>query len=136
MPAPIEQRQPQYHQPGPSNPPYPVQFEGQGGADYGDPKQKRRRGNLPKHVTDILRQWFREHAGHPYPTEEEKNQLMAQTDLSMSQVGFGTDLSRSQSLIDLQISNWFINARRRTLPQMTRQAQAEQDLRDAHNRAQ
>jgi Homeobox KN domain len=54
--------------------------------DYGDAKQKRRRGNLPKAVTDILRQWFQDHLAHPYPTEEEKQTLMAQTGLTMSQV--------------------------------------------------
>jgi hypothetical protein len=29
-----------------------------------DPKTKRRRGNLPKPVTDILRAWFHEHLDH------------------------------------------------------------------------
>jgi len=60
---------------------------------------KRKRGNLPKHVTDILRQWFDEHENHPYPTEEEKQMLLMKTGLAMS-----------------QISNWFINARRRRAP--------------------
>lgn len=60
---------------------------------------KRKRGNLPKHVTDILRQWFDEHENHPYPTEEEKQMLLIKTGLAMS-----------------QISNWFINARRRRAP--------------------
>ncbi|MCJ1234850.1 hypothetical protein MMC14_002813 [Varicellaria rhodocarpa] len=83
------------------------------GGDYGDSKHKRRRGNLPKQVTDRLRNWFQEHVGHPYPTEEEKQMLMTQTGLTMS-----------------QISNWFINARRRNLPQMTRQAQYEANIRD------
>lgn len=60
---------------------------------------KRKRGNLPKHVTDVLRQWFEEHENHPYPTEEEKQMLIHRTGLLMS-----------------QISNWFINARRRRVP--------------------
>ncbi|KAK9470129.1 homeobox KN domain-containing protein [Dipodascopsis tothii] len=60
---------------------------------------KKRRGNLPKQVTDILRAWLEEHLQHPYPTEEEKNMLMMKTGLTMN-----------------QISNWFINARRRKLP--------------------
>jgi Homeobox KN domain len=56
-------------------------------ADYGDnKKQGRRRGNLPKQVTDILRMWFQDHVAHPYPTEEEKQQLMHQTGLTISQV--------------------------------------------------
>ena len=101
------------------------------GGDYGDSKHKRRRGNLPKQVTDRLRNWFHEHVGHPYPTEEEKQMLMAQTGLSMSQVSSLRSLSilwRTAEL--LQISNWFINARRRNLPQMTRQAQYEANIRD------
>lgn len=61
---------------------------------------KRRRGNLPKHVTDMLRNWLNTHISHPYPTEEEKQQLCQVTGLTMN-----------------QISNWFINARRRRLPQ-------------------
>ena len=49
-------------------------------------KPKRRRGNLPKVVTDLLRQWFSEHIAHPYPTEDEKQRLMRDTGLNMSQV--------------------------------------------------
>lgn len=49
-------------------------------------KPKRRRGNLPKVVTDILRIWFTEHIAHPYPTEDEKQRLMRETGLNMSQV--------------------------------------------------
>lgn len=64
---------------------YPLAFDNL--SDYGDSKQKRRRGNLPKQVTDILRTWFTEHIAHPYPTEEEKVGLMQVTGLSMSQVG-------------------------------------------------
>ncbi|MCJ1419583.1 hypothetical protein MMC32_005938 [Xylographa parallela] len=84
-----------------------------GSSEQGDGKQKRRRGNLPKTVTDTLRVWFTEHIAHPYPTEEEKQILMSQTGLTIS-----------------QISNWFINARRRSLPQMTKQAQTEAEIRD------
>ena len=74
--------------------------------DYGsDGKSRRRRGNLPKTVTDTLRKWFNEHIAHPYPTEDEKMMLMSATGLTMS-----------------QISNWFINARRRSLPTMSRES--------------
>lgn len=38
---------------------------------------------------------------HPYPTEDEKRQIAAQTDLTL-----------------LQVNNWFINARRRILQPM------------------
>ncbi|KAG6011241.1 hypothetical protein E4U43_008458 [Claviceps pusilla] len=77
----------------------------------GDSKQRKRRGNLPKETTDKLRAWFVEHLQHPYPTEDEKQDLMRQTGLQMN-----------------QISNWFINARRRQLPTMISNARAETDV--------
>ncbi|KAJ5155226.1 hypothetical protein N7492_008029, partial [Penicillium capsulatum] len=79
----------------------------------GDPidgKGKRRRGNLPKPITDILRTWFHEHLDHPYPSEEDKQMFMTRTGLSMS-----------------QISNWFINARRRQLPALRNQMRSGAD---------
>lgn len=48
---------------------------------------RRRRGNLPKHVTDILRTWFHDHLDHPYPTDEDKQMLISRTNLTISQVG-------------------------------------------------
>ncbi|KAJ6010656.1 hypothetical protein N7451_002068 [Penicillium sp. IBT 35674x] len=77
-----------------------------------DPKSKRRRGNLPKPVTDILRAWFHEHLDHPYPSEEDKQMFMTRTGLSIS-----------------QISNWFINARRRQLPALRNQMRGGDDSR-------
>ncbi|KAI9861708.1 MAG: hypothetical protein M1824_002139 [Vezdaea acicularis] len=47
--------------------------------------RKKRRGNLPKQVTDMLRQWYAEHQMHPYPSEDEKQQLMSVTGLTMAQ---------------------------------------------------
>ncbi|KAL1901352.1 homeodomain superfamily [Sporothrix stenoceras] len=73
----------------------------------GDSKQRKRRGNLPKETTDKLRAWFSDHLHHPYPSEDEKQDLMTQTGLQMN-----------------QISNWFINARRRHLPAMINNARA------------
>ncbi|BFZ53519.1 Homeobox protein tos8 [Savitreella phatthalungensis] len=61
-------------------------------------KTRRRRGNLPKHVTQYLRAWLHEHVDHPYPSEDQKRALGEHTGLNMN-----------------QISNWFINARRRIL---------------------
>ncbi|KAH8704148.1 homeobox KN domain-containing protein [Talaromyces proteolyticus] len=75
-----------------------------------DSRGKRRRGNLPKPVTDILRAWFHEHLDHPYPTEEDKQIFMSRTGLSIS-----------------QISNWFINARRRQLPALRNQIRNSDD---------
>lgn len=49
-----------------------------------DNKQRKRRGNLPKETTDKLRAWFMAHLSHPYPTEDEKQELMRQTNLQMS----------------------------------------------------
>lgn len=52
----------------------------------GDAKQRKRRGNLPKETTDKLRAWFVAHLQHPYPTEDEKQELMRQTGLQMSKL--------------------------------------------------
>ncbi|RDA86630.1 hypothetical protein CP533_1561, partial [Ophiocordyceps camponoti-saundersi (nom. inval.)] len=88
------------------HPQYPGEVVG-----AGDAKQRKRRGNLPKETTDKLRAWFVAHLHHPYPTEEEKQELMRQTGLQMN-----------------QISNWFINARRRQLPAMMNSVRAESEV--------
>lgn len=47
---------------------------------------RKRRGNLPKEATGILKSWFNSHRDSPYPTEDEKVALCNQTGLTLNQV--------------------------------------------------
>lgn len=60
----------------------------------------RTRGNHSKEAIKVLKGWLfsAEHVYHPYPTDKEKEELMAKTGLSKK-----------------QLSNWFTNARKRVL---------------------
>jgi hypothetical protein len=73
--------------------------------------RKRRRENLPKQVTEFLKQWLVLHKKHPYPTEREKQKLADETGLMVN-----------------QISNWFINARRRILQPLIESENRQQQL--------
>ncbi|AMD21322.1 HER043Wp [Eremothecium sinecaudum] len=61
-------------------------------------KKQNRRSNLPKNIVDILNDWLRDHYENPYPSPQEKKQLLKQTGLN-----------------PVQLSNWFINVRRRKI---------------------
>lgn len=64
---------------------------------YGDLLYRRRktRNKLPSDATTKLKDWLEQHSAYPYPTEQEKLQLISDTGLTW-----------------VQINNWFANARR------------------------
>ncbi|KAF3011154.1 hypothetical protein E8E13_011494 [Curvularia kusanoi] len=74
---------------------YDVRFQQHVGVDHTNFNRKRR-GNLPKEATNVLKEWFAANRASPYPTEDQKMDLCRLTNLTLNQV-----------------SNWFINARRR-----------------------
>lgn len=62
-----------------------VRFHNNVGIDQNSFSRKRR-GNLPKDATNILKSWFANHRSQPYPTEDQKIELCQRTNLSMNQV--------------------------------------------------
>ncbi|GME84611.1 unnamed protein product [Ambrosiozyma monospora] len=63
-----------------------------------NPFSKKKRTNLPKKTTVILLNWLNDNLDHPYPNSKEKLELIRRTGLT-----------------NQQLSNWFINARRRKI---------------------
>ena len=64
--------------------------------DNGKSQGRGRSNSLPAHVVDYLKAWIMspEHISHPYPTEKEKAQMVADT---------GIEIKR--------LNNWFVNNR-------------------------
>lgn len=68
----------------------------------------RKRSNLPKESTDIMKRWFEDHLDNPYPSEDEKKYFAVKAGINLTQV-----------------SNWFINHRRRC-PELREQRDKKQ----------
>lgn len=88
---------------------------------------KARRGNLPKESIKVLKKWLYDHRFNAYPSDSEKISLARQSNLTGLQVTQPALCLRcprcrpSTPLCSLpQVCNWFINARRRILPDLIR----------------
>lgn len=68
------------------------------GSVGGNAGKKKKRCNLPKKTTKILIDWLNDNLNNPYPNSKEKFELIMKTGLT-----------------NQQLSNWFINARRRKI---------------------
>jgi len=54
---------------------------------YEYPNSKsRKRSNLPKQSTEIMKRWFDEHIENPYPSEEQKKYFAAKANINLTQV--------------------------------------------------
>lgn len=69
-----------------------------GGSKPSPPGRKRKSASLPSETVEYLKNWIMspEHIAHPYPTEQEKAQIMEDTGIEMK-----------------QLTNWFVNNRKR-----------------------
>ncbi|KAL1851513.1 hypothetical protein Plec18167_008706 [Paecilomyces lecythidis] len=64
-----------------------------------DSRSRKSGARFPREAVRVLKNWHAQHREHPYPTEQQKDELKEQTGLKRS-----------------QISNWLANARRRIRP--------------------
>ena len=64
----------------------------------GQKDKKKKSTSLPASTVEYLKAWMMspEHVAHPYPTEKEKSQIMADTGIELK-----------------QLTNWFVNNRKR-----------------------
>ena len=52
----------------------------------------RKRSNLPKQSTEIMKRWFDENIHNPYPTEEQKRQFAAMAGINLTQVSLNQEV--------------------------------------------
>lgn len=71
-----------------------IRFQQHVGLDH-NAFNRKRRGNLPKEATNILKEWFSANRTSPYPTEDQKMDLCSRTGLSLNQVCFFLPMIRS-----------------------------------------
>lgn len=64
---------------------YDVRFQQHVGVDH-NAFNRKRRGNLPKEATNLLKDWFNANRQSPYPSEDQKLELCRATALSLNQV--------------------------------------------------
>ena len=62
-----------------------IRFQQHVGLDH-NAFNRKRRGNLPKEATNLLKDWFAANRTSPYPTEDQKMELCNRTGLSLNQV--------------------------------------------------
>ncbi|KAL1596379.1 homeodomain superfamily [Paraconiothyrium brasiliense] len=64
---------------------------------------RKRRGNLPKEATAILKKWFQDHRDSPYPTEDEKMDLCRKCGLTLNQVRQNQCCARLQVWVTVSV---------------------------------
>jgi hypothetical protein len=98
--APVHPPHPAYAQDPYQQPQYNYTFQSTLSVDQSSFNRKRR-GNLPKEATGILKDWFSSHRESPYPTEDEKLQLCTRTGLTLNQVCWILNQARSAAAVNL-----------------------------------